>query len=102
MNLYFWHAAEHAARAVSDAPPATLGLTSNLQASGVYIPESLAKSEVLPTVYVPFRWTTPWGAPNATDADPLWENINTAHGHIAVPHTWAAQNNVGSFLLLRE
>jgi hypothetical protein len=57
-------------------------------------PDGLASVEVLSTAYVPFQWNTPWGAPNATDADHLWENINTAHGHIAVAHTWAAENNV--------
>lgn len=57
-------------------------------------PIELARVESLPIDFVPFYWNTPWGAPNASEADPLWDNINTAHGHIAVDHEFAAENHV--------
>ncbi|EAT78363.1 hypothetical protein SNOG_14126 [Parastagonospora nodorum SN15] len=56
--------------------------------------DSFAPICPLSTAYVSFHWNTPWGAPNATDADRLWENINTAHGHIAIDHAWASENNL--------
>jgi len=96
-SLYFWRAAEHAGSAVPDLSMTTLGLTSEVAAVDVEIPDSLARVGTLSTAYVAFHWNTPWGAPNATDADSLWDNINTAHGHIAVDRTWAAENNVCYF-----
>ena len=44
------------------------------------VPAELAVVDVLPTAFVPFLWHTPWGAPNATEADVLWDSLNTAHG----------------------
>lgn len=96
-SLYFWRAAEHTASAVPDLPMTTLGLTSEDATVEVEIPDSLARVGALSTAYVSFHWNTPWGAPNATDADSLWDNINTAHGHIAIDRTWAAENNVCYF-----
>jgi hypothetical protein len=95
-TLYFWRAAWHAGGAAPATPPSTITSTSTLHTHDFEIPESLASVDALPIAYVPFRWNTPWGAPNASDADQLWDNINTAHGHIAVDHTWAAENNVSS------
>ncbi|KAH3966527.1 hypothetical protein HBH52_199540 [Parastagonospora nodorum] len=92
-SLYFWRAAEHASSAVPALPTTTLGLTSEVEAVKVEIPDGLAHVRPLSTAYVSFHWNTPWGAPNATDADRLWENINTAHGHIAIDHAWASENN---------
>lgn len=57
-------------------------------------PSGLARVESLPIAFIPFYWNTPWGVPNASEADPLWDNINTAHGHIAVDHEFAAKNHV--------
>ncbi|EUC46254.1 hypothetical protein COCMIDRAFT_93339 [Bipolaris oryzae ATCC 44560] len=56
-------------------------------------PSGLARVESLPIEFIPFYWNTPWGAPNASEADRLWDNINTAHGHIAVDHEFAAENH---------
>jgi hypothetical protein len=63
-------------------------------------PSELARVESLSIAFVPFHWNTPWGAPNASEADPLWDNINTAHGHIAVDHEFVAENHV-SYLRAR-
>jgi hypothetical protein len=41
-------------------------------------PSELARVESLSIAFVPFHWNTPWGAPNASEADPLWDNINTS------------------------
>lgn len=40
-----------------------------------------------------FHWNTPYSSPNDTEADPLWDAISPAHGHIAVDHNWAEQHN---------
>jgi hypothetical protein len=79
-------------RDAAEAATAALNVSSTSPTS--LVPPGLAKVDTLPVNYVPFRWNTPWGAPNATEADPLWDNINTAHGHIVVDHAWAAENNV--------
>jgi len=63
-------------------------------ASGV---DNAAKVEPLPVDYVAFHWDTPWGSHNVTEADQLWESLNTAHGHIAIDHVWAAANQVSIF-----
>ncbi|KAI4652532.1 uncharacterized protein J4E79_008838 [Alternaria viburni] len=83
-------------RTAGVAATATPGdsLTSLAQSSTLEVPNDLARVESLPIAYVPFHWNTPWGAPNATEADPLWDSINTAHGHIAVDHEFAAENHV--------
>lgn len=101
VTLYFWRAAGHTGGAAATIPLSTTASTNTLPTHDLDIPKSLASVDVLPIAYVPFHWNTPWGAPNASDADPLWDNINTAHGHIAVDHTWAAENNV-SFLKCRD
>jgi hypothetical protein len=87
-SFILWRAAVEAATAALHVPPATL--------DPLNVSKGLAKVEALPVAYIPFHWNTPWGAPNATEADPLWDNINTAHGHIAVDHEWAAENNVST------
>ena len=69
---------------------AGVAATVTPEVSSTPTPTSLA----LPNALDPFHWNTPWGAPNASDADPLWDNINTAHGHIAVDHEFAAENHV--------
>jgi hypothetical protein len=79
-------------RAAAETATAALGVSSTNPTSLV-IPD-LAKVDALPVHYIPFHWNTPWGSPNATESDPLWDNINTAHGHVAVDHSWAAENNV--------
>ncbi|KAF5846380.1 hypothetical protein GGP41_003825 [Bipolaris sorokiniana] len=61
-------------------------------------PSELARVESLPIEFIPFYWNTPWGSPNASEADRLWDNINTAHGHIAVAHEFAAENHWPSSL----
>ncbi|KAL6706178.1 hypothetical protein ACN47E_006094 [Coniothyrium glycines] len=67
--------------------------TTPVPSSSGQVYHDLAQVERLPTAYVPFYWHTAWGNPNASDADALWDNMNTAHGHIAVDHDWAATNN---------
>lgn len=96
VTLYFWRAAEHTGGAAATISLPINASTNTLPTHDLDTPGSLASVDVLPIAYVPFRWNTPWGAPNASDADPLWDNINTAHGHIAVDHAWAAENNVSS------
>ncbi|KAH6091097.1 hypothetical protein HBI40_166480 [Parastagonospora nodorum] len=56
------------------------------------VADNVAKVEPLPVDYVAFHWDTPWGSRNVTEADQLWEKMNTAHGHIAIDHAWAAVN----------
>lgn len=58
---------------------------------------NVAKVELLPVDYVAFHWDTPWGSHNVTEADQLWESLNTAHGHIAIDHAWATANQVSIF-----
>ncbi|KAH9882173.1 hypothetical protein J1614_001345 [Plenodomus biglobosus] len=92
-SIHLWRTA----RDLAIETPKSAITATNVTAAPIVtdnIPAGLAKAEVLPIAYVPFHWKTPWGAPNATWADTLWDNINTAHGHIAVDHTWAAENNV--------
>lgn len=82
-SLQMWRAAGKVTNTNNLAHPTTLPL-----------PDGLARTGELPVVYTPFRWHTPWGSSNTTEADILWNNINTAHGHIAMDHEWAASNNV--------
>lgn len=93
-TVHFWRAVGHAESNSSNFPLTTPDMTSILHDTELHVPDGLASVDVLPIAYVPFHWNTPWGAPEATDADSLWENVNTAHGHIAVDHKWAADNNV--------
>lgn len=58
------------------------------------LPDSVAKAEELPTEFIKFNWHTPWSSNNDSEADQLWDNINTAHGHIAVDRDWASTQNV--------
>lgn len=91
LSFHLWRAA-----AIHDPSSVTLASApaSNYTIATHKIADALAEVEALPIAYVPFYWNTPWGAPNATEADPLWDNINTAHGHIAVDHEWAAAHHV--------
>ncbi|RYN44532.1 hypothetical protein AA0114_g9922 [Alternaria tenuissima] len=93
LSIAIWRTAGVAATAtpeVSSTPtPTSLALPNALDPQ----PSELARVDSLPIAFVPFHWNTPWGAPNASDADPLWDNINTAHGHIAVDHEFAAENH---------
>ncbi|KAB2569894.1 Cyclochlorotine biosynthesis protein R [Lasiodiplodia theobromae] len=57
------------------------------------LPDSVAKAEELPTEFIKFNWHTPWSSNNDSEADQLWDNINTAHGHIAVDRDWASTQN---------
>ncbi|KAH7094516.1 hypothetical protein FB567DRAFT_600114 [Paraphoma chrysanthemicola] len=93
-SLSVWRAADGLARTTStptnttfEFDPASIVLAASDSSDG------LAKVEALPIVHIPFYWNTPWGAPNTTESDALWKSINTAHGHIAVEHRWAAANN---------
>ncbi|CAN9345661.1 unnamed protein product [Alternaria alternata] len=93
LSIAIWRTAGVAATVtpeVSSTPtPTSLALPNALDPQ----PSELARVDSLPIAFVPFHWNTPWGAPNASDADPLWDNINTAHGHIAVDHEFAAENH---------
>ncbi|KAH9874724.1 hypothetical protein IAQ61_003914 [Plenodomus lingam] len=96
-SIHLWRAARTMAMETPDSGVATLNVTAASVGTDDR-PAGVARAENLPTAYVPFHWKTPWGAPNATWADTLWDNINTAHGHIAVDHEWAAANNVSKVL----
>lgn len=48
--------------------------------------------EPLPLKPVKFHWYTPYSSENDTEANVLWDNINTAHGTLAVDHQWAAEH----------
>jgi hypothetical protein len=96
LSIAIWRTAGVTATAtpeVSSTPPPSLALPHTLDPQ----PSDLARVESLPIAFVPFHWNTPWGAPNASEADPLWDNINTAHGHIAIDHEFAAKNHVSYF-----
>ena len=121
VSLYMWRAAGSMVPSVADAPatlhteaPGTPALapdapdasitlhteappTPALSPAAPAAPDGLARVDALPIAYVPFYWHTPWGNPNATEADVLWDNLNTAHGHIAVDHDWAAANKASVF-----
>jgi hypothetical protein len=80
-SFALWSAA--AAAAASEAPEMAQQATpanSVNKSSPLNVSGGLAVVEALPTAYVPFQWHTPWGAANATEADVLWDNLNTAHG----------------------
>ncbi|KAH7084869.1 hypothetical protein BKA63DRAFT_573901 [Paraphoma chrysanthemicola] len=94
-SLSMWRAADDLARTTStptnttfESDPASIALAASDSFDGI------AKIEALPIVHIPFYWNTPWGSRNTTESDALWDSINTAHGHIAVEHKWAAANNV--------
>ncbi|GME27015.1 cytochrome p450 [Neofusicoccum parvum] len=57
------------------------------------VPDTVARTLELPTEFVKFDWHTAWSSNNDSEADALWDNINTAHGHIAVDHKFAAEQN---------
>ncbi|CAG5159212.1 uncharacterized protein ALTATR162_LOCUS5469 [Alternaria atra] len=92
LSIAIWRTAGVAATVTPEvsSTPASLAVPNALDPQ----PSELARVESLPTTFVPFHWNTPWGAPNASEADSLWDNINTAHGHIAVDHEFAAENHV--------
>lgn len=65
-----------------------------LSSASEHLPAAVARVQELPTEFVEFSWHTPWGSNNDSEADLLWNNINTAHGHIAVGLQWAKDHNV--------
>lgn len=98
-SINIWHSTGDATPATCEAAIATPGASTTLVTDGAHNTAiGLAMVDDLPAAYVSFHWKTPWGAPNATWADALWDNINTAHGHIAIDHEWAAKNNVSFFI----
>jgi hypothetical protein len=92
LSIAIWRTAGVAAAVTPEVSSTPMSLTA-LNALDPQ-PIELARVEFFPIAFVPFHWNTPWSAPNASEADPLWDNINTAHGHIAVDHEFAAENHV--------
>jgi hypothetical protein len=78
-SFALWSAAAAAGEAIEMLHEATPPKSAN-KSSSLNVPSGLAVVDALPTAYVPFQWHTPWGAANATEADVLWDNLNTAHG----------------------
>ncbi|KXS95771.1 hypothetical protein AC578_1735 [Pseudocercospora eumusae] len=64
----------------------SLGRKNGLQS------QKIARVPDLPLKPVMFHWNTPYSSMNDTEADVLWDAINTAHGHIAVDHAFAKNN----------
>jgi hypothetical protein len=92
LSIAIWRTAGVAATVTLEVPSTPTSLTAPNALDPQ--PIELARVESLPIAFVPFHWNTLWGVPNASEADPLWDNINTAHGHIAVDHEFAAENHV--------
>jgi hypothetical protein len=47
----------------------------------------------LPKKEVQFHWRTVYSSENETEAAAAWATIDSAHGHVAVDHHWAAAKN---------
>jgi hypothetical protein len=97
VSLGAWHAAGQRTNSASNTPVISSIAAEYVKKPALNLPGSLARVDTLPVSYVPFHWHTPWGSQNVSEADTLWENLNTAHGHIAVDHDWAAANQVGVY-----
>ncbi|KAF2162477.1 hypothetical protein M409DRAFT_27102 [Zasmidium cellare ATCC 36951] len=52
-------------------------------------PKSWALVDGLPTKFTRFNWWTEYSDKNFTETDALWDDINPAHGFIAVDREWA-------------
>lgn len=72
-----------------------LSVARNVSQQAVQQPDTatteIADMPMLPKRAVQFHWYTAYSSPNDTETDVLWNNINTAHGHIARDHAVAAQ-----------
>ncbi|KAF2493675.1 hypothetical protein BU16DRAFT_592112 [Lophium mytilinum] len=69
---------------------ATKHLSARIDAKEpIYTPQSWARVEELPEKYTRFNWWTEYSDKNFTETDALWENINPAHGFIAMDRQWA-------------
>ncbi|KUJ12586.1 uncharacterized protein LY89DRAFT_722161 [Mollisia scopiformis] len=58
-----------------------------------YAPNSWARIDELPTQYNRLNWWTEYSDKNFTEGDMLWDNMNTAHGFIAMDRTWAKERH---------
>ncbi|GIZ42879.1 hypothetical protein CKM354_000612800 [Cercospora kikuchii] len=56
-------------------------------------PEEYALVDELPTIYKRFHWWTEYSDNNDTATDQRWEDINPAHGFIAMNREWALDNH---------
>ncbi|KAF2103227.1 hypothetical protein NA57DRAFT_72206 [Rhizodiscina lignyota] len=52
-----------------------------------------APIEELPTVYRRFDWWTAYSSDNTTESEKSWDDINPAHGFIAMDKQWAKEHN---------
>ncbi|SMR57584.1 unnamed protein product [Zymoseptoria tritici ST99CH_3D1] len=76
----------------SHLPPTTPDPTSTSNASNMFSPApTIALVSELPTHPVQFHWSTAYSSPDDSEADDLWNAIDTAHGYIAVEHEWARE-----------
>lgn len=50
---------------------------------------SIAQVDTLPIKWTRFNWWTEYSERNFTETDALWDDINPAHGFIAVNRKWA-------------
>jgi len=57
------------------------------------INNAIAIQPTLPSKPVQFHWYTGYSSPNRSVSDTLWDNINTAYGHVGLDHTLAAQQH---------
>ncbi|KAF2176462.1 hypothetical protein K469DRAFT_698429 [Zopfia rhizophila CBS 207.26] len=65
-------------------------LTTQLDAAeSEYTPNSAARVETLPTTWMRLNWWTEYSDKNFTETDKLWDDINPAHGFIAMDREWA-------------
>ncbi|KAI5360382.1 Putative mycotoxin biosynthesis protein UstYa [Septoria linicola] len=76
--LHLANGSEHRADAIVLHPP-----------SGLNAAQVIAQMPELPKRPVQLHWYTAYSSPNDTETDILWNNISTAHGHIAVNHNTA-------------
>ncbi|KAF2734831.1 hypothetical protein EJ04DRAFT_436316 [Polyplosphaeria fusca] len=54
-----------------------------------YTPTSAARVDTLPTKWKRLSWWTDYSEKNFTETDALWDDINPAHGFIAMDRAWA-------------
>ncbi|ORY18125.1 hypothetical protein BCR34DRAFT_621516 [Clohesyomyces aquaticus] len=69
---------------------ATKYLTHQLDAAEPeYTPKSAARVQTIPTKWSRLNWWTEYTERNFTETDQLWDDINPAHGFIAMDRKWA-------------
>jgi len=56
-------------------------------------PKSWAHVDTLQTTYTRLNWWTEYSDKNFTETDALWDEMNTAHGFVAIDRSWAKERH---------